>query len=347
MILLERLTVRVPGFAVIDLDLEVRPGEFFVLLGPTGSGKTLILESIAGLTRVASGRVLVQGRDVTRKPPEQRRVGVVYQDSALFPHLNVEKNIAFGRRYHMQKPEQDRRLTEIVDQLGLVPLLKRSVNNLSGGEKQRVALARALAVSPSVLLLDEPLSSLDQTFREEIRKSLKDLHHSLGLTFFMVTHDFSEALFLADRAAVLSAGRVEQCGPIQEIFRQPKTPFVARFVGMKNLFPAERTDAGFRVGPFEIPGPAEGTDPDTIHGYAGVRPEDLTLLPPDDGPPGPHLWPGRILEIDARGIFCQLSLEIGGLPFSAAVGMEQVFRLGLAPGSQVLVDLPPDRWRII
>ena len=347
MIRLERLNMRVPGFAVTDLDLDVRAGEFFVLLGPTGSGKTMILESIAGLRRVDSGRILVHDRDVTRTPPEKRRVGVVYQDSALFPHLNVEKNITYGMRYQGQTPDRDKHLAGIIEQLGLGSQLKRSVNNLSGGEKQRVALARALAVSPSVLLLDEPLSSLDQSFREEVRKSLKSLHQSLDLTFFMVTHDFSEALFLADRAAVLSAGRIEQCGQVQEIFRNPQTPFVARFVGMKNLFPAKYAGSHLEAGNFKIPMPAEYNLAAKGLIYAGVRPEDLSILRYEETSRDSNLWPGRVLEVDTRGLLCQLSIEAGGLVFSAAVNMERVLQLGLQPGSPIMVHLPPDRWRVI
>ena len=160
----------------------------------------------------------------------------------------------------------------------------------------------------------------------------------------MVTHDFSEALFLADRAAVLAAGRIEQCGRIQDIFRRPATPFVARFVGMKNLFPARFDGGRCLVGDFEIPEANGRADQGE---YAGVRPEDLSVLAPDEGDGRPHLWPGRVMEVDARGILCQLSLEAGGLTFAAAVSMERVFRLGLKPGSPVLVHLPPDRWRII
>ena len=347
MIRLEDLTLSVPGFTVPDLNLMVDAGEFFVLLGPTGSGKTMILESIAGLRRPESGRIYIQDRDVTREPPEKRRVGVVYQDSALFPHLSVEKNINYGRRYHPRDPRDDKRLDDIIDQLGLRRLLKRAVHNLSGGEKQRIALARALAVSPSVLLLDEPLSALDPSFREEIRKSLKGLNQNLGITFFMVTHDFSEALFLADRAAVLSAGKIEQCGLVQEIFRRPQTPFTARFVGMKNLFPTVLSDSRFKVGDFEIPLPGRGVDRSEFHGYAGVRPEDVSILSQDEVDGHSHVLPGRVLEVDIRGIFCQVRLEAGGLTFAAALGMERFFRLDLEPGSRIMVHLPPDRWRII
>ena len=199
MIELKQLRIAVPGFEVRDIDLTIQKGEFFALLGPTGSGKTLILETIAGLMTARSGRILIEEQDVTHLPPERRNVGMVYQESALFPHLSVEKNIRYGLRYCRSDRMDPRRLHGLVEQLEISHLLKRSVRNLSGGEKQRVALARALATRPSVLLLDEPLSALDSSFREDVRHALKELHRSLNTTFVLVTHDFTEALYLADR----------------------------------------------------------------------------------------------------------------------------------------------------
>ena len=202
MIELRDLRVDLPGFHLGEITLTVGRGEFFALMGPTGSGKTLILESVAGLVRADGGSILLNGRDVTSLPPERRGVGLVYQDHALFPHMTVTRNITYGRRYHgMDKAEGLRLARELMEILGLTRVADRKPANLSGGERQRTALARALACRPSVLLLDEPLSSLDPQFREDVRRNLADLHASAGTTFLMVTHDFVDALTLAGRAA--------------------------------------------------------------------------------------------------------------------------------------------------
>ncbi|MFV9646380.1 MAG: ABC transporter ATP-binding protein, partial [Desulfobacterales bacterium] len=239
MIRIKNLSVKLPGFSLHNIDLTVEKGEFFTLLGPTGAGKTVVLESVIGLIPVEKGRIYINNKEVTGLPPEKRDIGIVYQDYALFPHLTVYKNITYGLRYHpINGKEPGKKLSFIIDRLSLVPLLERSVINLSGGEKQRVALARALAIEPSVLLLDEPLSALDPNFREDTREILKRLHVETGITILMVTHDFTEAHFLAQRTAVINNGRIEQIGSIAEVFHKPSTPFVAGFVGMKNIFPA-------------------------------------------------------------------------------------------------------------
>ncbi len=194
MIELNDVSIEYPDFAARDVCLRVFEGEFFALLGPTGAGKTLILEAIAGVVSVSRGSVVVRGVDVTNVPPEKRRVGIVYQDLGLFPNLNVMDNIRYGLRYHRDDDSAEsrsERVRRLIDLLSLERLLKRSVHNLSGGEKQRIALARCLAVNPSLVLLDEPVSSLDVNKRGEVLTLLKDLHENLGATFLMVTHEFS------------------------------------------------------------------------------------------------------------------------------------------------------------
>jgi molybdate/tungstate transport system ATP-binding protein len=237
MIRIENLCVRLPDFSLEDINLHAAAGEFFVLLGPTGAGKTLLLESLAGLLPVSSGRIYLDGREVTESAPEKRGIGIVYQDSALFPHLTVRQNITFGLRYRKTNPiRSQKKFDFLIDVLRLDHLLQRTVAHLSGGEKQRVALARALVVEPALLLLDEPLSALDPNFREEIRDILKDLHFNTGVTVLMVTHDFAEARYLGQRIAVINQGRIEQIGSPEEIFRRPTTPFTARFVSMHNPY---------------------------------------------------------------------------------------------------------------
>jgi len=339
MIEVENLSVRFTGFALDDICLTVEKGAFFSLLGPTGAGKTLILESIAGLVQPCAGRILIGGRDITRLAPEKRGVGIVYQDHALFPHLNVRRNISFGLRYH-RKPESaaNGSLDSLVNRLGLAHLLERSVQDLSGGEKQRVALARALAIDPAVLLLDEPLSSLDPNFREEIRQLLKTLHRETAITVLMVTHDFSEAHFLAQRVAVINAGRIEQVGSVRGVFRRPATPFVTEFVGMKNIFAAEFNGSLARVGnlSFQVAGPPKG------HTRIAFRPEDVRLFStPPEGRPA-NLFEGFISRISNQGVFSDLVVEVSDLQFQSILTTNTLHALNLSPGHRVYIKVAPE-----
>ncbi|SNR90898.1 tungstate/molybdate transport system ATP-binding protein [Humidesulfovibrio mexicanus] len=236
MIHIQDVCVELPGFCVQDVNLHIQPGEFFTLIGPTGSGKTVLLENLAGLVPATRGRIRISGRDVTALPPEKRAVSLVYQDHSLFPHLTVLENVAYGQRYQDIDAETGRKEAfQLLDRLGLVQHAHRKPLTLSGGEKQRVSIARALACHPKLLLLDEPLSALDPQFKAGLRQELKALHRDTGLTVLMVTHDFLDAFTLADRAGVMHNGRLEQVGTVKEIFRRPATPFVAEFVGMAKI----------------------------------------------------------------------------------------------------------------
>ena len=232
MIHIKNLSIRLPGFAIEKVSLTIEEGEFFILLGPTGAGKSLIIEALAGLIPIASGSLHLHGDEITHLPPEKRHLSIVYQDGALFPHLTVEANIAFGLRY-MQKKGADpkKQVHHLMDRLGITHLRHRKPTTLSGGEKQRTALARALAIEPKILLLDEPLSALDPITRSEMVSLLKELHQERSMTCLMVTHDFSEAQLLGQSMAVIHDGRIEQSGPIHTLFHHPATPFVAQFLG--------------------------------------------------------------------------------------------------------------------
>jgi molybdate/tungstate transport system ATP-binding protein len=345
MIRIEGLGVRLRRFALEDIAIAVASGEFFCLIGPTGAGKTLVLESVAGLVSVDSGRIRIAGRDVTHLPPERRRIGIVYQDSALFPHLTVGENIRYGLRYH---PDGRRfhasRLPFLLEQLALGDLVGRSVIHLSGGEKQRVALARALVVEPEVLLLDEPLSALDPNFREEIRDVLKQLHHETGITVLMVTHDFSEAQYLGQRAAVIRNGKIEQIGTVQRIFNEPETPFVARFVGMKNLFPAvfQGTDVDVGGLALRLSAPAEKE-----RGRVAFRPEDVTLFRVDDAPGGTNRIVCRIEKIVPRGIFSEVHLRAEQIRVNAVVTAASLSRSGFFENENVCAAVDPERLHVI
>lgn len=253
--------------ALDGVDLEVRAGELVTLVGPSGSGKSTILRLIAGLEQPDSGRVLLDGRDVSRIPPQRRAVAMVFQDYALYPHLTVRGNLMFGLRVRrVPRAEAERRARAAAERLGIADLLDRYPDQMSGGQRQRVALARALLREPSVYLLDEPMASLDAPLRFATRAELVALHRELGTTTIYVTHDQTEAMTLGDRVVVLDNGRVRQVGPPQEVYDRPADTFVARFLGNPpmNLVPGGGVlggDAGVTI---------------------GVRPEDLAL--DEDGP---------------------------------------------------------------
>ncbi len=223
--------------AVNGVSLAIRRGEVFSLLGPSGCGKTTLLRLIAGLESPTSGTIRIHGEEMTRVPAHRRPVNLVFQHYALFPHLTVEENVAFGLRYKgVPRSEHGRRVEEALALVRLTGMERRRPSQLSGGQRQRVALARALVLKPEVLLLDEPLAALDPNLRKEVQVELKALQRQLGITFLFVTHDQDEALALSDRLAVMSQGRVEQLGTPVEVFERPETEFVARFTGATNVF---------------------------------------------------------------------------------------------------------------
>src|SRR3954463_4538281 len=226
--------------AVAGIDVEMPAGEFFTLLGPSGCGKTTTLRMIAGFERPTSGRILLDGNDVARVPPHQRNVNTVFQSYALFPHLDVAKNVAFGLKYHkVSKEERAQRVGEALEMVDMTEFAHRKADQLSGGQQQRVALARALVLRPRVLLLDEPLGALDAKLRRQLQLELRAVQREVGITFLYVTHDQEEALTMSDQIAVLADGRVEQVGPPQEVYSSPATTFVAGFLGAANIFDAD------------------------------------------------------------------------------------------------------------
>ncbi len=339
MIEIDGLSMELSSFALYNINLSVRNGEFFTLLGPTGAGKTLILEAIAGVSPINGGCICLDGRDVTRLPPEKRGVGIVYQDYALFPHLSVKENVVYGLRYRKIDPEESSDWVDwLVERLGIRSLLNRFPPTLSGGEKQRVALARALAVRPSLLLLDEPLSALDPNFREEIRELLKKLHRELKITFLMVTHDFSEALFLSERSAIINNGRIEQVGPISDVFNKPSSPFVAEFVGMKNVFRAGFNGARALLDDLEL---HLSRPPDGHKDYIAIRPEDVLIGVESSSPDNANVFHGELCERIDRGLYLEVSIRRGNLLFKAVLTKRDLFERNLQEKTEVRVSIDP------
>lgn len=336
MIRIAGLTVHLPGFSLTDITLGIPENQFFVLLGPTGSGKTVLLEAIAGIEKISSGSVKICGLDVTDLPPEKRGIGIVYQDSCLFPHLSVSDNIRYGLRYrHKHGAGNGRRFDELVDLLKIRHLLKRKPGTLSGGEIQRAALARALVTEPRVLLLDEPFSAIDQSFRAELQLLLKTLQRKSGVTFIMVTHSFSEALSLADRAAVLQNGRVEQDGSMMEIFQKPCSPYVAEFVGIKNIYPASFRGLHAEVNEYKI---QMGDAAVSGHGYIAIRPEDIILSKSRLDSSIRNSFDGTVRSVLDRGYTFEVDVQAGGMLYRSLITRSALVELDIRPGQDICVS---------
>ena len=272
--------------AVAGIDLEIERGEFFTLLGPSGSGKTTTLRMIAGFEDPSTGTIELAGEDVSGVPPYDRAVNTVFQDYALFPHMTVGENVAYGLRVAgAPKAERARRRDEALEMVRLPGYADRKPGELSGGQRQRVALARAIVNRPKVLLLDEPLGALDLKLREQMQVELKTIQGEVGITFVYVTHDQDEALTMSDRIAVFSAGRIEQISPPVELYESPASEFVAGFVGVSNLL--ERDGARFTI-----------------------RPEKIQLIEPQVSPDGLRTERGRIADIAYAGMVTRFTVDL-------------------------------------
>jgi putative spermidine/putrescine transport system ATP-binding protein len=322
---LRRLTKAFGETTAVDgIDLEIRQGEFFSMLGPSGSGKTTVLRLIAGFESPTSGTVELEGTDVTARAPFDRDVNTVFQDYALFPHMSLIDNVAYGLRVRgMPKRERRDRAAAALDRVQLGSFLSRKPSQLSGGQRQRVALARALVVEPRVLLLDEPLGALDLKLRQQMQVELKELQRSLGITFIFVTHDQEEALTMSDRIGVFNAGRLVQVGTAQDIYDKPNGEFVANFVGTSNIFPAP---AGSR-----LYGRAEAFS---------VRPERLRLAHPEEGRrDGTTAIRGTVAALVYLGHATQVRVAISdGTTVVALVHPAALAEEDVSPGREVAVE---------
>lgn len=295
------------GFkAVDDFNLEVKRGEFVTFLGPSGCGKTTTLRMIAGFEMPTSGEILLNGEDISQLPANKRPINTVFQRYALFPHMNIYDNIAFGLKLKkLPKEEIRKKVKRVLDIVDLEGFENRKISTLSGGQQQRIAIARALVNEPEILMLDEPLGALDLKMRQEMQIELKHMHDELGITFIYVTHDQEEALTMSDKIVVLSEGRIQQIGTPEDIYNEPQNAFVADFIGESNIFKGIMTGhmkvrfcGGEFIGMDDV---AEGTLVDVV-----VRPEDVIITKPEDG-----IIEGEVVSVIFKGMHYEVTVESG------------------------------------
>ncbi|MFM2077229.1 MAG: hypothetical protein RJA49_1119 [Actinomycetota bacterium] len=322
-----------------SIDLVIEPGEFFSLLGPSGCGKTTTLRLIGGFEDIEHGSVRIDGADMRGVPPEKRPVNTVFQSYALFPHKTVADNVAFGLRFvDCTKAEAKRRVAEALELVRLNGYESRRPHQLSGGQQQRVALARSLVLRPKVLLLDEPLGALDAKLRRVLQVELRALHREVGITFVYVTHDQEEALTMSDRLAVMNAGIIEQVGTPREVYDEPANTYVADFLGLANLLPANAHGGGVDVLGQTVEAPLNGASGNC---YVVLRPERLRLVPPDAA-----TLRARIDHVVFAGALTHVHLTAGDQALQAMVanGAEGP---SIAEGNEVGVHIAPDSLRVL
>ncbi|MDD4754025.1 MAG: ATP-binding cassette domain-containing protein [Desulfitobacteriaceae bacterium] len=322
-------------FSIRDINLEVDQGQYFVLLGPSGTGKTVLLEIIAGFHTPDKGKVFLNGKDITRLSPEFRKMGFVYQDYMLFPHMNVQQNIFFGARKRFAPEEIKKRLGPLVEMLQIDHIMDRFPMTLSGGEQQRVALARSLITAPEILLLDEPLSSLDPNTKETLQGVLKEIHRKYGTTVLHITHDFNEALNLASHVGLMLNGSMAQVGEVNEIFRSPKNIDVATFLGIENIFPGSCQDGVF-VCNEKLKFPIKRLEPEAAYVY--FLSDDVTICNSNSA----HDFKGSVKDISKQKDYVTINVDMGHVVKIKLSHRE--FQLNsLQPGNEICFSVNPER----
>lgn len=343
MLEIKDLSIRLGEFSLHDVTLTVRKGEYLCLAGPTGAGKTILLECVAGLHRPDRGAIQLRGRDVTALPPEARCIGYVPQDYALFPHMTVFENIAYGlRERDLRDVEIVRKVREAAETMRIAPLLDRTILYLSGGERQRTALARALVLGCELLLLDESLSALDVVTTKELGLQLAELHRRLDLTIIHVTHDFDEAFSLATHLGICQNGRLLQVGPVEEVFTRPNCRTVAEFLGAVNVFPRRGVEPA--VCPV-----ASRLYRDPVQALGGkclcVRPDQMRISRDGATLPGPTLS-GTVRQVRWLGPIHEVLLDIG-VPLAATISRQEQDMLRLRPGETVSIHVNRDAVHVL
>jgi molybdopterin-binding protein len=333
---IESLSITLGEFSVRDVSLEIRCNEYFIILGPTGAGKTVLLESIAGIHAPDSGRIFLGDREITSTEPRLRNIGMVYQDYMLFPHLTVEDNIAFGLRQREIPPSEQRATVEEMSSLlEIRHLIKRYPGSLSGGEQQRVALARALVLKPEILLLDEPMSALDGRTRERMRRELSRIQRLTGTTIVQITHHFDDVFALADRIAIMRDGRIVQVGETSKVFLHPSNAFVAEFLGIGNIIRGNSSRSGdiaritTRSGPvFYAASSIVGEVVATLHA------EDVILSQAPFASSARNCLSGTVTEVIPFGSTVRIILDVG-FPLTALLTRESCCDLQIEPGCNI------------
>jgi putative spermidine/putrescine transport system ATP-binding protein len=327
--------------AVADVSLSIQRGEVVCLLGPSGCGKTTTLKMVAGFVKPSVGRIVIQGTDVSATPPHKRDTGMVFQNYALFPHMTVEENIGFApRNVGMKTPAIRKRVDDLLELIQMSALAARLPRELSGGQQQRVALARALAVRPALLLLDEPFSNLDAKLRTQMREELRALITQLETTTLFVTHDQEEAMAIADRIVIMNGGRIEQAGSPSEVYKLPRTRFVAQFMGRCNFIPVEAVEND-RVAVLGNGKRIETANADPGARVLAIRPHDLVVT---DGASA-NGFSGRLVRSLYLGPIVQLTMDAGGFQLEVDAPSEKAG--GYAVGDDVTVRVDPKNARLI
>ncbi|WP_297548618.1 tungstate ABC transporter ATP-binding protein WtpC [Thermococcus sp.] len=321
-------------FHLRDVTFDVNRGEHFIILGPSGAGKTVLLEIIAGIIEPDSGRVYLNGSDVTDLPPEKRGLAYVPQNYALFPNMSVYDNIAFGLKVRkVPKGEIERKVREVSEVLGIEHLLHRKPRTLSGGEQQRVALARALVVEPPLILLDEPFANLDVQTRSKLLAEMKRWRRELGFTALHVTHSFEEAVSLGDRVGVMLNGKLVQVGPVREVFSRPASEEVARFLGFENVIEGVASGRKLIAGGLEIELPVEASGRVRV----GLRPEDIVISLKPIHSSVRNEFRAIVESIEELGPLVRVHLKVGEISLSAFITRSSMLELGIEKGKEVYV----------